>query len=189
MAGVYERKRKMVDGTVKVHLDRYRASGDDLILGDGKFVGPGRIAGRRRTDSHGVRQCRNPRNHTRHTWMTHVEALDVQRRPKHLIVLGGGYVRLELGQAMRRLGSRITLIARGSRLALQEDPDVAQAILQLFRDEGIDVLLLTEVLSVKGLSGERITLQLESEGHANDRRDGYSRCAGAHAKHTGDRTR
>ena len=71
--------------------------------------------------------------------MTHIEALDLQRRPDHLIV---GYVGLELGQALRRLGSRVTMIERGSQLASNEDADVAQAILRLFRDEGIDVLWL-----------------------------------------------
>src|SRR5712671_6365093 len=75
--------------------------------------------------------------------MTHIEALDLQRRPEHLIVLRGGYVGLERGQALRRLGSRVTLIDRGSQLAPNEDADVAQAILQLFRDEDIDVLLDT----------------------------------------------
>ena len=44
--------------------------------------------------------------------LTHIEALDLQRRPEHLIVLGGGYVGLELSQALRRLGSRVTLISR-----------------------------------------------------------------------------
>src|SRR4029434_8664334 len=78
--------------------------------------------------------------------MTHIEALDLQRRPDHLIVLGGGYVGLELGQALHRLGSRVTVSERGSQLVSNEDADVAQAILQLFRDEGIDVLLGTHVL-------------------------------------------
>lgn len=93
--------------------------------------------------------------------MTHVEALDLERLPEHLIVLGGGYVGLEMAQAMRRLGSRVTLIARSPQLVSREDQDVADAILQLFRDEGIDVLLGTEVLNVQGLSGERVRLQLQ----------------------------
>ena len=57
---------------------------------------------------------------------------------------------LNLGQALRRLGSRVTLITRNSQLAPNEDADVAQAILELFRDEGIDVLLGTHVLRVNG---------------------------------------
>ena len=96
--------------------------------------------------------------------MTHIEALDLERVSEHLIVLGGGYVGLEFAQAMRRFGSRVTLIARGPQLAPKEDADVAQAILELFRDEGIDVLLRTQVLNVRGISGERIHLQVQGEG-------------------------
>jgi pyruvate/2-oxoglutarate dehydrogenase complex dihydrolipoamide dehydrogenase (E3) component len=94
--------------------------------------------------------------------MTHIEALDLQRRPDHLIVLGGGYVGLEMGQALRRLGSRVTLISRDSQLASNEDGDISLAILQLFRDEGIDVMLDTDVLAVSGLSGRHVSLQLQS---------------------------
>ena len=95
--------------------------------------------------------------------MTHIEALDLQRRPDQLIVLGGGYVGLEMGQALRRLGSRVTVIQRGSQLAPNEDADVSQAILELFRAEGIEVLLGTHVERVNGLSGEHVNLQLESK--------------------------
>src|SRR5215472_12807165 len=126
MARVYARKRMMVDEIVQVHIDRYHASGDDLILGEGQFVGSRTLQvvlndGGERTitagsvfvnvgtharipDIPGLRDARP---------MTHVETLDLQRVPEHLIVLGGGYVGLELGQAMRRFGSRVTLIERG----------------------------------------------------------------------------
>ena len=174
MAGVYARKREMVDGIVRVHLDKYSAAGDELIFGDGTFVAPRTVRvqlrdGGERTltadqvfvnvgthatipDTPGLREARP---------MTHIEALDLQRSPEHLIVLGGGYVGLELGQALRRLGSRVTLIDRGSRLASNEDADVSQAILQLFRDEGIEVVLDTRVLRVEGFSGRAVSLQLQ----------------------------
>ena len=42
--------------------------------------------------------------------MTHIEALELDRVPKHLLVLGGGYVGLEMAQALRRFGSRVTVI-------------------------------------------------------------------------------
>lgn len=181
MAGVYARKRDMVDGIVQVHLDIYRAAldkqrGDEMIFGDGAFVGPRTLHvslrnGGERTltadrvfidigshatipDLPGLRAVKP---------MTHIEALDLQRLPEHLIVLGGGYVGLELGQALRRLGSRVTLVSRDSRLAANEDADVSDAILRLFRDEGIDVLLRTHVLRVDGLSGEHVSVQLQSE--------------------------
>jgi pyruvate/2-oxoglutarate dehydrogenase complex dihydrolipoamide dehydrogenase (E3) component len=175
MGGVYQRKRKMVEEIVQVHLDKYQAAGDELIFGDGSFVAPRTLHvalrdGGERTltadrvfvnvgtrasipDTPGLRES---------IPLTHIQALDLQRRPGHLIVLGGGYVGLELGQALRRLGSRVTVIDRGSQLASNEDPDVAQAILQLFRDEGIDVRLDTHVLRVDGLSGSHVSLQLRT---------------------------
>jgi pyruvate/2-oxoglutarate dehydrogenase complex dihydrolipoamide dehydrogenase (E3) component len=175
MAGVYARKRKMVESIVQLHLDKYHTAGGELIFGDGAFVAPRTLhvalrdggertlsadrvfvnVGTRATipDTPGLREARP---------MTHIEALDLQRRPDDLIVLGGGYVGLELGQALRRLGSRVTLVSRDSQLASSEDADVAHAILQLFQDEGIDVLLRTQVLRVDGLSGDHVRVQIQS---------------------------
>ena len=175
MARVYARKRKMVEGIVQVHLDKYHEAGDELIFGDGTLVAPRTVhvalrdrgertltadrvfvnLGTHATmlDTPGLRQAKP---------MTHIKALDLQRRPDHLIVLGGGYVGLELSQALRRLGSRVTLIERGPQLISNEDADVSQAVLQLFQDEGIDVLLGTHVLSVDGLSGEHVSVRLKT---------------------------
>jgi thioredoxin reductase len=60
--------------------------------------------------------------------MTNVEALDLERLPDHLVVLGGGYVGLEFAQAMRRFGSRVTVIDQGPQLAAREDPDIAAGV-------------------------------------------------------------
>jgi pyruvate/2-oxoglutarate dehydrogenase complex dihydrolipoamide dehydrogenase (E3) component len=94
--------------------------------------------------------------------MTHVEALDLDRLPEHLIVMGGGYVGLELSQAFRRFGSRVTLVQESLQLADHEDPDVGAALLDLFHDEGIDVLLGSRVRQVEGRSGKRISVQVEN---------------------------
>ena len=53
--------------------------------------------------------------------MTHVEALELDRIPEHLVVLGGGYVGLEMAQAFRRFGSRVTVVERNDTLAHGED--------------------------------------------------------------------
>jgi pyruvate/2-oxoglutarate dehydrogenase complex dihydrolipoamide dehydrogenase (E3) component len=76
------------------------------------------------------------------------------------VILGGGYVGLEFAQAMRRFGSRVTIIERGPRLLVREDPDVSEALLDLFHDEGIEVLLQASVLRVTGRSGSGVSLQL-----------------------------
>jgi pyruvate/2-oxoglutarate dehydrogenase complex dihydrolipoamide dehydrogenase (E3) component len=55
------------------------------------------------------------------------DALELDRLPHHLVVIGGGYVGLELAQAYRRFGSRVTIIETGPQLAGREDPDVAAA--------------------------------------------------------------
>jgi pyruvate/2-oxoglutarate dehydrogenase complex dihydrolipoamide dehydrogenase (E3) component len=176
MAGVYARKRDVVDSLVQDHLDHYRASGAELIFGTGQFTGPRTLlvalneGGERILTAERV--FVNVGTHAAIPGipgladskpMTHIEALDLERLPEHLIVLGGGYVGLELSQAMRRFGSRVTLIARGPRRAPREDADVAQAILRLFRDEGIEVLLNTKIQNIQGVSGDRVRLQLQCE--------------------------
>src|SRR5262249_26999186 len=88
--------------------------------------------------------------------MTHVEALDLDRLPKHLIVLGGGYVGLELSQAFRRFGSQVTVLEEGSQLASREDPDIGAALKDLFVDEEIEVGLSAKVRRVEGQSGNSV---------------------------------
>jgi pyruvate/2-oxoglutarate dehydrogenase complex dihydrolipoamide dehydrogenase (E3) component len=92
--------------------------------------------------------------------------LDLERVPDHLIVVGGGYVGLELAQAARRFGSQVTMVERGAQVAGREDPDVADALLELFRDENIDVLLNATVRRVEGRSGERVRVHVETPNGA-----------------------
>jgi len=175
MKGVLARKRNMVEGEVQFHLDRFRATGAELIRGEGRFVAPRTVEvhlndGGQRTitgdrvfldlgsrsiipDIPGLAAAKP---------MTHVEALDLDRLPEHVIVLGGGYVGLELAQALRRFGSAVTMIERGRQVATAEDPDVAQAILENFQSEGIEVLLETRLREVDGLSGQKVKVRVEN---------------------------
>lgn len=177
MQGVRDRKRKMVDGLVQVHLGNYEKSGAELIMGEGRFLGPDTLevqlkqGGTRRLtadriflsvgthaaipDIPGLAAAKP---------MTHVEALELDRTPAHLMVIGGGHVGLEMAQALRRLGSRVTVIERGQRLLGREDADVGDALLELFRDEGIEVLLQAGVVKVGGTSGESVRLTIEQAG-------------------------
>jgi pyruvate/2-oxoglutarate dehydrogenase complex dihydrolipoamide dehydrogenase (E3) component len=172
MAVVRERKRKMVDGLIAMHLQKYQQSGAELIMGSGRFVAPktievtlndggtrtleGRIViintgSRARIDSTpGLSDVRP---------LTHIEALELDEVPEHLIVLGGGYVGLELAQAFRRFGSRVTVIERADSLIFREDPDVTAAMEQLFRDDGMDVKTDTVVEQVDGQSGTSVRLR------------------------------
>ena len=169
MKGVQARKRAMVDGLVQLHLDRYRASGAELIMGEARFAGD-RTVDVKLADG-GNRRIRGERVFldlgTHATLpeipglaaarpMTHVELLDLDRLPEHLVVLGGGYVGLELAQAMRRFGAQVTVMEHRQQLASGEDADVGAAILQLFGDEGITVHLRTRVQMVAGESGQGV---------------------------------
>jgi pyruvate/2-oxoglutarate dehydrogenase complex dihydrolipoamide dehydrogenase (E3) component len=177
MKAVQERKRRMVADLIKVHVDRYDATGVDLIMGTARFAGPKTVAVHQ-GDAH-IRTVVADRvflnlgtraaipeipGMAEAAPMTHVDALDLERVPDHLIVLGGGYVGLELAQAMRRFGAKVTVIERGPQLAGREDADVAAAILELFRDEGIDVLLETEIRKVDGRSGQGLRIQIAGPG-------------------------
>jgi pyruvate/2-oxoglutarate dehydrogenase complex dihydrolipoamide dehydrogenase (E3) component len=174
MKGVQARKRAMVDSLRQFHLDRYDASGAELIMGEARFVG-GRTVDVELDDG-GKRQISGERVFlnlgTLATLpdipglaaarpMTHVELLDLDRLPEHLVVIGGGYVGLELAQAMRRFGARVTVIEHGQQLASREDVDVGAAILELFHDEVITVHLQTQVRSVEGESGSDVHIVTE----------------------------
>src|SRR5712675_3215986 len=158
-----------------MHLDRYKASGAELIMGTGRFIAPKTIEVS--LNDGGTRVLRGDRvalNLGTHATipdipglvaaepLTNVELLELDRLPDHLIVIGGGYVGLELAQAYRRFGSRVTIIETGPQIASREDADVAAALLEMLRDEGIAVHLGAKVLGVRGQSGENVSLQLQT---------------------------
>src|SRR5262245_21024846 len=175
MAKVRQRKREMVEGLVALHLDLYRKSGTELIMGDGRFVAPKTLEVRLRDGGTrvltgervflnlGTRAALPPTPGLADARpLTNIELLELDRLPAHLIVLGGGYVGLEFAQAYRRFGSRVTVVQHGPQLARGEDVDVADAIRQLFGDEGIEVLLSAEVQKVEGRSGESVRLRVRT---------------------------
>src|SRR5579862_3287834 len=90
--------------------------------------------------------------------LRHIEVLDLDCAPSHLIVLGGGYVGLELAQAYRRFGSQVTVIETGPRILSREDPDIAEAVHGILSEEGIRCVLSAEPVAVQGRSGESISL-------------------------------
>jgi pyruvate/2-oxoglutarate dehydrogenase complex dihydrolipoamide dehydrogenase (E3) component len=177
MAAVRARKRAMVDSQVEIHLAKFRASGVELVMGTGKFVGPKTIevtlnAGGTRVlrgtnvviDTGTRARIDNAPGLVDARPLTHVEALELDRVPEHLVVLGGGYVGLELAQAMRRFGSRVTVVERNGSLISREDPDVTAAMEELFRDDGIEVATGTTVRRVEGTSGSAVRLHATREG-------------------------
>src|ERR1700739_2657428 len=94
--------------------------------------------------------------------LTHIEALDLDYAPSHLVVLGGGYVGLELAQAYRRFGSCVTVIETGAQLMAREDPDVVDEVQRILREEGVQFLLRAQTLNVQGRSGDSVSLTVRT---------------------------
>jgi pyruvate/2-oxoglutarate dehydrogenase complex dihydrolipoamide dehydrogenase (E3) component len=165
MPHVLARKRKMVESEIAFHLEVYRKTGVELVLGQARFVGAKTIevelndGGTRRVSADrvflnlGTRPLVPAIAGLAEVALTNIELLELDRVPERLIVLGGGYVGLELAQAYWRFGSRVTVVEGGPQLVAREDPDVAEALHRLFIDEGIEVLLGTSVLRIDGKRG------------------------------------
>jgi pyruvate/2-oxoglutarate dehydrogenase complex dihydrolipoamide dehydrogenase (E3) component len=175
MAKVRQRKRAMVDREVAFHLDAYKRSGAELIMGTGRFVAPRTIEVQ--LNDGGTRLLASDQivlNVGTHAAipdipglaaaqpLTHIEALELDYAPSHLVVLGGGYVGIEMAQAYRRFGGRITVIEPGPQILSREDADAADAVQRLLSDEGVGFLMSTQVLRVDGRSGKKVTVTVRS---------------------------
>src|SRR5260370_3702612 len=178
MRVVRERKRRMVSGWNEVYLENYKKTGAEFILGSGRFIGPRTLEVALPDGT--TRQLRGTNviiNTSTHPAfepipglldaqpLTHIDALELDEVPQHLLVIGGGYVGLELSQAMRRFGSKVTLIDRNDRLMHREDDDVTEALQSLFEDEGIDVILNARIKRVSGKSGAAVRILVEKNGN------------------------
>jgi pyruvate/2-oxoglutarate dehydrogenase complex dihydrolipoamide dehydrogenase (E3) component len=178
MSGVRKRKRKMVTGLNDMYLENYRNTGAILILGGtGRFIAPKTVEVALPDRTKRVLRGTNViiSTGTRATLeaipglaeaepLTHVEALELDRVPEHLLVIGGGYVGIELSQALRRFGSKVTLIDRNQRLMSKEDEDVCEALRTLLQDEGIDILLAARVKELSGKSGDAVSVIVDQNG-------------------------
>jgi pyruvate/2-oxoglutarate dehydrogenase complex dihydrolipoamide dehydrogenase (E3) component len=171
MAVVRNRKREMVHQMVEHHLELYKSSGAELLLGEAKLTGPRTVEVR--LNDGGTRTFVAERlflNLGTHAAippipglaesapLTHIEVLELDRLPEHLIVIGGGYVGLEFAQAYRRFGSKVTIIQQGPHLLTGEDVDVSTELAQILAGEGIEVLAPTHIVGVHGRSGGEVQL-------------------------------
>jgi pyruvate/2-oxoglutarate dehydrogenase complex dihydrolipoamide dehydrogenase (E3) component len=176
MEAVRKRKRTMVDGLIEIHKSRYKATGARLVMGSAKFVGPKTLEIHLADDEDEIRidaervflnlgtrasipevpglaEC-NP--------LTHIELLEMSYLPQHLAVIGGGYVGLEFAQALRRFGSKVTVLQHGPHLLSNQDHDVSDEIQRILALEEIDVVTSAEILSVSGRSGTEVRLAIRT---------------------------
>jgi pyruvate/2-oxoglutarate dehydrogenase complex dihydrolipoamide dehydrogenase (E3) component len=175
MSVVRRRKREMVDGLIKIHLDKYKDTGAELVMGEAVFTAPRTVEVR--LNAGGTRTLTGDRVllnlGTRATVpdvpgladaqpLTHVEMLELERVPAHLVVIGGGYVGLEFAQACRRFGSRVTVLQHGRQLLAGADPDIAAEVSRFLAAEGIEFRFSTEITRVRGRSGDQVSLIIKT---------------------------
>lgn len=96
-------------------------------------------------------------------WMDSARLLEKTTLPKHLLILGGGYIGVEFAQVFKRFGSKVTIIQRASQLMPREDEDVAIAIRAFIEEEGVTVMCGAEAKAVKQ-EGEEIHLTIVQNG-------------------------
>jgi pyruvate/2-oxoglutarate dehydrogenase complex dihydrolipoamide dehydrogenase (E3) component len=175
MAKVRERKRAMVQGLIDLHLKNYKESGAELIMGSGRFLAPKTLEVRLNDD--GTRTLVGDKvflNLGTHAAipnvpgleaarpMTHIETLELDVVPAHLIVIGGGYAGLELAQAYRRFGAEVTVVEAAPHLMSREDADASHEIRRILADEGIQIHVPAELHKVSGQSGNTVGLALST---------------------------
>ena len=173
--GVRERRNVVVAEMVGSKQAAFDRSGMTLLIGTARFTGPRSLevslrdggvreitAGRVILNT-GTRPSLPPLPGLADARPLNSESVQkLERVPDHLIILGGGYVGCEFAQMFRRFGSRVTVVERAGAFLPREDPDVADQVLQIFREDGIDVLLGASVDRVEGVSGQLVRITLQS---------------------------
>jgi len=177
MAAVRRRKAEIVESFRQGLQRRIRdAEGVDLIMGEARFTGHKALAvslndgGSLHLSADKVLLNTGGRPHVPDLpGLDEVSSLDstsimeLEELPEHLIILGGGYVGLEFGQMFCRFGSQVTIVQRSDQLLSDEDPDVAQAVAEILREDGIQVLLNAEAREVRQEEGS-ISLHVQAPG-------------------------
>ena len=177
MARVRQRKQDMVEREITVHLNAYKNSGVALIMGTGGFVAQKTLEVR--LNDGGTRVLVGDQiviNVGSHAAipnvpeieaaraLTHIEALELDYIPAHLVVLGGGYTAIELAQAYRRFGSRVTIIESNGCLMSTEDDDVRSELHRILSNEGVHIVLGAEPTQVHGRSGDAVSVTVQTAG-------------------------
>jgi pyruvate/2-oxoglutarate dehydrogenase complex dihydrolipoamide dehydrogenase (E3) component len=173
--GVRAHKRAVVSAMVERNQANFDRSGMTLLIGTGRFTGPRAVEVR--LHEGGVRQLSGDKifiNTGTRPHLPPIPGLDnartlnsesiqeLDRLPDHLIVLGGGYIGCEFAQMFRRFGSQVTLIDRGEAFLDHEDADVAEKILQIFQEDGVEVILGASAQRVEWLEDQSVRVKLQT---------------------------
>jgi pyruvate/2-oxoglutarate dehydrogenase complex dihydrolipoamide dehydrogenase (E3) component len=179
MVAVRQRKRDIVNDFRNGGERRIQdTEGLDLVKGEARFIGPEELEvhlndgdGLRLTAENifidvGARPANPPIEGLDSVpTLNSTTIMELDEVPEHLLVLGGGYVGLEFAQMFSRFGSEVTVVQRDSQLLTREDADVAEAVAEILRQDGVEVLLETQAQRAGQAADGRIQLTVEtSEG-------------------------
>jgi pyruvate/2-oxoglutarate dehydrogenase complex dihydrolipoamide dehydrogenase (E3) component len=179
MPGVLAHQRAVVKGMVDLNWNNlHGALGDRFILGEARFTAPRtievrpsdggparRLEGRKLFINLGAKPALPALPGLSDVGaLTSESALQLDRLPGHLLVLGGGFIGVELGQVFRRLGSRVTIVQRAEHLLPTEDVDVSQAVEAILREDGIELALGADAVDASGRSGSAVRLKIRGAG-------------------------
>ncbi|KAF4997633.1 hypothetical protein FDECE_12026 [Fusarium decemcellulare] len=191
MARVRQRKRAIVEQWNSGSVRGLATSGVDVIMGDASFVGDRKLkvvlqdGGEREVSAQtvflnvGERSSRpdipglDDLEPTRILDSTSI--MELGEVPRHLVVLGGGYIGLEFGQLFRRLGADVTVVQRARQLVPREDPDVAECLLDILRQDGITVHLSSTVDSISATKDPEAPFSVKIKGAS-----GNTEASGSH---------
>jgi pyruvate/2-oxoglutarate dehydrogenase complex dihydrolipoamide dehydrogenase (E3) component len=176
---VRQRKRAIVESFRGGNERRVaKAQNLELIMGEASFSGAKSLvvrtqdAGQRTVSADrifinaGTRtSCPKLEGLDRVRFLDNESIMELGAVPEHLLVLGGGYIGLEFGQLFRRFGSRVTIIQSAGQLLTHEDPDVAEEVTKILRQDGVEIVLSAKATRVDQ-SGDKIQLQGEAGGTA-----------------------
>jgi len=176
---VRQRKRNIVESFRNGSQSRIEKTPNlELIFGDARFTGPKTVAilskdGGSRTISAnyifinaGTRASR-PKLEGLDSVLVldNISIMELDAVPDHLLILGGGYIGVEFGQLFRRFGSRATIVQSASQLLTREDPDIAEEVTNILRQDGIEVILNAKAARAEQ-SGESIRLATQPQGRS-----------------------
>jgi pyruvate/2-oxoglutarate dehydrogenase complex dihydrolipoamide dehydrogenase (E3) component len=175
LSRVRQRKRDIVESFSSGGKARLEKAGVDILMGEATFDGPRslsvkmndggdtKITGEHIFVNVGERPTRPSISGLDSVdpalVLDSTSVMELDKLPAHLVVIGGGYIGLEFGQLFRRLGAEVTIVQRGRQLLPREDADVAECMLKILQEDGVNVHLSTTVESLSGADGVNIQIK------------------------------